>query len=119
MVSLPPGVGAVSNADFDTPWPKLERLKAALQSQCRDGHTAITDLLPLLQEKTLAADADLPHTGVPLELERTLSATFIASEQYGTRVSSVVALHQTMGSFFEQSYAAHGMLMSSQQFFTP
>jgi uncharacterized protein with NRDE domain len=119
VVTLQPGIGAVSNADFNTPWPKLQSLKTALQSQYRAGHTDVPDLLPLLQDKTLAADAELPRTGVPLELERNLSAIFIASNQYGTRASSIVRLRQDGFLFFEQSYGAHGTLAATQQFFTP
>lgn len=119
IVFLQPGLGGVSNADFDTPWPKLARLKSGLQKQCSAERTAIPDLLPLLQERTLAADANLPQTGIPLELERKLSATFIASENYGTRASSIVTLHQDNSSFFEQSYGPHGVATATQQFFTP
>jgi uncharacterized protein with NRDE domain len=119
ILSLPAGLGAVSNADFNTPWPKLERLKSALHRQCQAGRTETADLLPLLQDTTRAVDAELPQTGVPLELERTLSATFVASEHYGTRVSSIVHLGVGGAAFFEQAYAAQGGPGATQQFFTP
>jgi uncharacterized protein with NRDE domain len=118
VLTLQAGMGAVSNADFDTPWPKLVRLKSGLQQHCLQGRTGIPELLPLLQDRSIATDAALPHTGVPLELERTLSATWIASTTYGTRVSSIVTLEQQQLTFFEQGYAARGVLQATQQIFT-
>jgi uncharacterized protein with NRDE domain len=118
VVFLPPGIGGVSNADFDTPWPKLERLKAGLHQHSLAGRGSVPHLLPLLQDTDLATDTELPHTGVPLDLERKLSATWIQSENYGTRASSIVALGIRQIAFFEQGYGAEGMLASTQQIFT-
>ena len=118
VILLSPGVGAVSNADFDTPWPKLSRLKSNLQVQCQNGKTDVSDLLPLLQDKSMAADSALPQTGVSLELERLLSATFIQSAHYGTRACSVVTLQRKKVSFFEECHNERGMLSSTQQLFT-
>lgn len=118
VLEIRPGLGAVSNADFDTPWPKLVRLKAGLQHQLRNGLLEVTHLLPLLQDKTVAVDTELPHTGVPLEVERMLSAAFVASQHYGTRACSILALHRQKVEFFEHSCNEHGMLAQTQQFFT-
>lgn len=117
IVQPPPGIGAVSNADFDTPWPKLQRLKAGLLHQCQSGQTTANDLLPLLQDRTLAADKDLPETGVALDLERLLSAPFIASTHYGTRASSIVRIGQRHVSFFEQAYENGEMGVTTQHSF--
>jgi len=114
IVALPAGIGAVSNADFNTPWPKLERLKSALKEQCLAGQTAVPKLLPLLQDRAQAPDSSLPQTGVPLELERRLSATFIASEHYGTRASSIVRLGSRRCDFLEQGFDAQGELATTQ-----
>ncbi|NVO06094.1 MAG: NRDE family protein [Rhodoferax sp.] len=119
VFAVAPGLGAVSNADFGTPWPKLVRLQAGLQKQCDARQTQVSDLLPLLQDRRTTTDAELPQTGVPLETERMLSAVFVASAHYGPRASSVLAVHQQGAHFFEQSYAEHGMLGATQQFFTP
>jgi uncharacterized protein with NRDE domain len=118
VLSFAPGMGAVSNADFDTPWPKLLRLKAHLQAQCQAGRTAVSDLLPLLHDRSYAADSGLPQTGVDKELERMLSATFIKSADYGTRACSVVSLQKKKAFFFEESHGERGMLSSAQQSFT-
>jgi uncharacterized protein with NRDE domain len=118
MLSFAPGIGAVSNADFDTPWPKLTRLKANLQAQCQVGRITASDLLPLLHDKSLVVDSLLPHTGVIQELERLLSATFIKSEHFGTRACSVVTLQRKEAIFFEKCHSERGVLTSAQQFFT-
>lgn len=118
MFSIAPGIGAVSNADFDTPWPKLVRLSANLRTQCQAGEVEVVDLLPLLHNRTLVDDLALPQTGVSLEVERMLSAIFIQSEHYGTRACSIVTVQQSKVLFFEECHGAHGMLSSAQHFFT-
>jgi uncharacterized protein with NRDE domain len=117
VLHLPPGIGAVSNARFNTPWPKLTRLAKELGSQVAKGHSDAARLLPLLLDRNVASDPDLPLTGVPLPLERMLSATFIASPEYGTRACSMVAIHTTHVDFTEQSYGAHGALGTNHQRF--
>jgi len=118
IVTLRPGIGGVSNADFDTPWPKLLRLKSALQQQCAQGLTQAEDLLPLLQDRSKAAYAELPDTGVPIEIEHMLSAAFVSSAAYGTRASSILTLNRKKSTFFEQGYGAQGTLAATKQFFT-
>ena len=46
-------------------------------------------LLDLLADTTGAADADLPETGVGIELERVLAPMFIRGSRYGTRASTL------------------------------
>lgn len=116
--SIASGIGAVSNADFDTPWPKLLRLKAGLQAQCLARHTEMSELLPLLKDPSLPDDSALPRTGISLELERALSATFVHSANYGTRACSIVKLQRNKVSFFEESHGERGMLTLTQQYFT-
>jgi len=108
IVNLRPGVGAVSNADFHSPWPKLLALQDKLQAQLDRGPTTDAELLPLLQDTQCAPDHLLPDTGIALALERQLSATFVTLPDYGTRASSVVRLHTTHGSFLEQTFSAEG-----------
>ncbi|MDR3322728.1 MAG: NRDE family protein, partial [Zoogloeaceae bacterium] len=47
-----------------------------------------------LADRARAPDRDLPHTGVPLAVERLLSAIFIASPDYGTRASTLLLAHR-------------------------
>ena len=89
--ALPPGYYGLSNHLLDTPWPKLKRGLAMLRGlleQRRD--PTPDDLWPILTDRTLAPDAELPQTGVPLEWERWLSAIFIDAPGYGTRSSTAL-----------------------------
>ena len=117
LVPMQAGIGAVSNADFHTPWPKLTQLTTRLQAQMEQGTTDTPRLLGLLHDPTRAPDAALPATGVSRELERALSATFIATPGYGTRASSVVRIHQHHAEFTEQSFDATGLRTTAQQSF--
>ncbi|WP_257306231.1 NRDE family protein [Geothrix campi] len=89
---VPPGVHVVSNADLDTSWPKTEKLRRAMAAWVASGEADETPLLAALMDRAPAPDADLPDTGVGLELERLLSPAFIVSPQYGTRCTTVVTL---------------------------
>jgi len=110
VVALQPGLGAVSNADFLTPWPKLTLLKNSLQALLAQAHPSDAQLLDLLHQRGLAADSDLPATGIPLELERALSSAFIATPGYGTRACSVVRFEAGRVQFLEQSFDATGCI---------
>ena len=76
------------------------------------GITVLTLTELLLQDRRIAADADLPATGVPLPLERALSAVFVALPDYGTRASSVVRLSVDHVEFAEQGFDANGPLQA-------
>ena len=113
-----PGIGAVSNADFHTPWPKLAQLRLGLATQTTNNMADLHTLLPLLHDQTAAPEAVLPHTGVPLELERVLSSVFINMPGYGTRACSVIALHQSRAEFIEQSFGPRGLIGETQKQFS-
>ena len=120
IVTLAPGIGAVSNARFNTPWPKLLQLKQALEShvdkynqgyQGFQGLPPPEPLLALLEHRTPAPDHALPRTGIALERERALSSIFIQTPDYGTRASSVVWLSGQGGqgaSMVEKTFDAQG-----------
>ena len=108
VIALQPGLGAVSNADFLTPWPKLTQLKDGLQSLLAQEGPSDEQLLALLHNPCVAFDADLPATGIALEFERALSAAFIATPDYGTRASSIVRFEADHLTFLEQSFDAQG-----------
>lgn len=109
ILTLKPGVGGVSNANFNTPWPKLTSLTRELEMRIAQQQTDSANLLALLHDSSLAADADLPQTGVPVALERMLSSIFVASVNYGTRASSLVTLHSSHAEFHEQTFGPAGL----------
>ena len=107
--TLAPGVHGVSNAQLDTPWPKLERVKAGVAAWARADHHDIAPLFELLVDRVATPDPALPKTGVPLEWERLLSSPFIVSPGYGTRSSTVLAVARDGAAIFhERSFDASG-----------
>jgi uncharacterized protein with NRDE domain len=114
---LPEGVSVVSNADFHVPWPKAARLRDGfahtlqqnpLGADSAAGEPDLNALFALLSDRSTAPDSALPHTGIALEWERALSATFIHSPDYGTRASSVLRVGQHHADFVERSFNADG-----------
>jgi uncharacterized protein with NRDE domain len=111
LLALPSGITSVSNADFNTPWPKLERLRASFEKTlAATGDEAwLQDrLFELLADNHMAPDAALPRTGIPLERERILSSAFIRTPDYGTRASSVIRIKHQEAEFVERSFDANG-----------
>ncbi|MGU7773201.1 NRDE family protein [Burkholderia sp. MR1-5-21] len=92
---IPAGVHALSNARLDTPWPKVVRKRAELGTLLTgDPAPPLDELIALMRDPRIAEDDALPHTGIPLERERALSAAFIQTPEYGTR--GTTALRVTM-----------------------
>jgi uncharacterized protein with NRDE domain len=85
-LKLGPGTYGLSNALLDTPWPKVTRTVARFSTALAAQSGADT-FFDLLADHHQAPDHELPQTGVSLEWERTLSAPFVHSENYGTRSS--------------------------------
>lgn len=89
---LEPGIYGISNGLLDDPWPKVVRTKAQFASLLCQGAPEEA-YFEMLADTTLAPDRRLPETGVPIDLERVLSAVCIETPGYGTRTSTVVTLH--------------------------
>ena len=130
---LSQGVHGLSNAALDTPWPKVLRLKEAVAAALHAAETsdrvapgerglASADNEPLeclaqrlfgaLADGNPAGDDELPDTGIPLDLERQLSAAFIREPEgrYGTRCSTLVVTERQpdgpVTHVIERSFAA-------------
>ena len=105
-----PGMHGLSNALFDTPWPKVRRGMAALDSAllAPDPGPALFDALA---DRSEAVDAELPDTGLPRDRERAVSAAMIVDPVYGTRCSTVLLVDRSGGwSFVERSFTPAGKL---------
>src|SRR5690606_5103360 len=94
-----------------TPWPKLARTKAAFAAVLgRATQPDLPALYAALADRTPAEDASLPDTGIGLARERLLSSPFIVSPDYGTRGSTVLALHADgRGDLHERRVGPAGM----------
>ena len=89
---LQPGVYGLSNASLDTPWPKVIEAKTQFEKLIQKS-ASDQDYFELLADTTQAPEHLLPQTGVSLEWERLLSSIHIHSNDYGTRVSSLIKCH--------------------------
>ena len=112
--TLAPAALGLSNAQLDTPWPKLVRTRGALERWLHDDSPDVEPLFAALADRRLAEDAVLPSTGVSLEWERRLSAPFIVGENYGTRCSTVITIDAAGALRFEErSFDPRGELTGS------
>jgi len=100
--SLEPGIYGLSNRRLDTPWPKVVAARSGLRRMIHEDRIDQNTLFDLLSDRTPAPDDELPHTGVPLEWERALSAAFIDGPEYGTRASTVVRIDAESGVEFDE-----------------
>lgn len=111
------GIHGLSNHLLGTPWPKVRRLTQDIQDAVDRNRISFDQLLPLLQGRRIAEDDALPETGVGIERERMLSATFIVSEGYGTRSSCVIATDRVgKVAALEVNYDTAGAETNRQQF---
>lgn len=88
------GIHAISNGDFNEPWPKTERMKKRMQQidpewsvfeMIQEGHKALGDT-------TEANERDLPDTGIDISLEKKLSPIRISLDEYGSVCSTIIFL---------------------------
>jgi len=114
------GIHGLSNAQLDTPWPKVEALKSRLGQalETADSTDALaTQLFDALADRSEAPDDRLPETGVPLEWERRLSAAFIRTPDaaYGTRCSTLIITEKVnrhlVTHVLERSFSATGVAL--------
>lgn len=92
--ALEPGIYGLSNAQLDTPWPKVilgkQRLADALAAAPLDHDR----LYPVTADRRLSDPAELRGLGLDQDMDRLLSAQFIigAEHGYGTRSSTTLWL---------------------------
>ncbi len=106
-----PGVHGLSNADFDTPWPKTRALTTRLEDWLRESDAEnFEPLFDALADDNQWPDDVLPDTGVGIDLERRLSAAFIRGHRYGTRAGTVIAIdHDGAGCIIERRFGPDGV----------
>ena len=113
---LAPGCYGLSNAELGANWPKCvdgtSRLLEANPIQAN-----LDQLLEILADQTPPSDDRLPErshlTTAPIEERRRLAARFIASDEYGTRATTVVRISTTTIDVCEQSFERQGKLGSA------
>jgi len=108
--ALGAGIHVVSNGAPHVHWPKTRRLLARFEAWLAAGGEDESAALDLLHDETQPADAQLPNTGVGLDLERILAPIFIRGERYGTRAGSLL-VRRDDGSVLlrERRFGPHGV----------
>ena len=103
------GLHGLSNHLLGTPWPKVERLRAALSNALDSSDDPFPLLLEALaDQRPVAADelTAVPTSGDTHPLTRT---PFIADARYGTRASTLVSItHDGVLRFLERSWTWQG-----------
>lgn len=112
---LKPGIYGLSNALLDTAWPKVTRGKNKLMEIVNSkGGFSVSNAQKALKDNLLAADKELPDTGIGLEKEKMLSPMFIETPVYGTRCTTVVSIdYDDKVTFNEISYHPKGKFQTA------
>lgn len=88
---IEPGVHGLSNHLLDEPWPKVTQGRNEL-GEIMKGGVDIEALFGILSDRRVAANDQLPNTGVGIERERDLAPALIVTPDYGTRCSTVLLM---------------------------
>lgn len=105
---LQPGIYGLSNADLDTPWPKVRQTRSDLAALLPS--PTLDDLLQILSNSQRYPDVELPDTGILPEQERLLSSAFISSPFYGTCASTALTRSRTHIHIKERRFAEEGRI---------
>lgn len=107
--ALQPGFYGLSNAVLNSPWPKTNDRRQALETLVRQDNLSTNALISLMADPTLYPDEQLPDTGISQQWERALSASFIQLENYGTRATTAMLLdYNGTVTIAEQNYDVRG-----------
>ena len=108
--ALATGVHGISNGRLDAPWPKTRHLHDALRTWIDAGDDDPQSLWDAMADERIAPDAELPDTGVGIELERRLSPAFVRGETYGTRASTIIMVdREGRGFIHERRFGPNGV----------
>lgn len=90
------GLYGLSNHLLDTPWPKVIKGKERVRTLLTHSTLESAKYFEILADKTLAQNDELPSTGIPFDLEKSISAIFIETPGYGTRCSTILTFDNEM-----------------------
>jgi uncharacterized protein with NRDE domain len=115
--ALSPGVYGLSNHQLDEPWSKLVRTRERFAAALAHDDPPPAALFDVLADRAPSAPEDLQATGLPLDLERALSAPFVRHERYGTRCSTLAYVeHDGRTRVHERRFDAAGAQSGASRF---
>ncbi len=117
-LKLDAGFYGLSNAELDTPWPKVrDGVSDFAEVAAMDSgfDFSIDPYLAILRNEDHADRDSLPSTGVTVEVEALLSARFVQTPIYGTRCSTVLRVgHDGSFQMDERRYDQTGTTHDTQ-----
>lgn len=103
-----PGIHGLSNAFLNTPWYKVVKAKERL-SELIYKDFIIEELFSILDDREIPPDSLLPDTGVPKDLERTLSTIHIDTPTYGTLFKTAILIRKDgLVTYYEKKLESTG-----------
>lgn len=113
-----PGTHSLSNHTLNTPWPKVEKGKKRLKEYVHNNQQKVelNPLFDIIADHTIAADQNLPDTGVGLSMERALSPLFIKMPGYGTRSSTILLIDKEDNVTFAERVFIEGEFSEEKRF---
>lgn len=108
ITEVEPGIHGISNADLDTPWPKVQTAKKSLTNIMDEDRIDKEAIFAMLQSEKRYPLEKLPDTGLPEEKEVAVSSAFIKMDDYGTRCSSLVLIDYNGNITFEERTYQNG-----------
>jgi uncharacterized protein with NRDE domain len=112
IASAAPGPSSAVRAPQSI-WPKIGDGVRGLRTVVETDPGNVDRYFEVLADRTRASDDQLPHTGIPLPLERAVSARFVAHVLHGTRASTVLLVRED-GSY-EMAERSFGRLGESTE----
>jgi uncharacterized protein with NRDE domain len=113
---LAPGLYGLSNAQLNTPWPKVTRGTAqlkAIMGQEPPGHAGLAGIVG---SRELAELSALHEQGLNGEMDQLLSAQFITSARYGTRSTTSLWIDHNGGAHWrELSFNSNGVTVAERE----
>ncbi|MEM1114102.1 MAG: NRDE family protein [Pseudomonadota bacterium] len=106
---LAPGLYGLSNANLDTPWPKVQRGKAVMAELLNSRAVSHDTLATAVNSAELANPEALKLQDLTADMDALLSAQFITAGPYGTRACTTLWMGEGGEvSFLERSYNEDG-----------
>lgn len=88
---MAPGLYCCSNGVLGCSWPKVTKIKKAVENSIYSNKIDVPKLYESLRDDQVADGKDLPDTGVGKSLELAYSAVFVKINGYGTRNSTIAS----------------------------
>tara|TARA_R110001599_G_scaffold353459_1_gene592706 strand:- start:419476 stop:420252 length:777 start_codon:yes stop_codon:yes gene_type:complete len=113
---LAPGLYGLSNAQLDTPWPKVVLGKQRLQTLLGSDVLGHDELAAVVADRALADSSVLHQLGLTDDMAQVLSSQFITTASYGTRSCTTLWQDRAgQASWRESTFDARGEIVNLRE----